>query len=319
MSTALERVEVPDVTAVRAFAPLGPITKDEWTMTAQICNLIASTEFVPKAIRGNKPAIMAAVLYGRDRGIGVMTSLSEISVIDGTPSLSTSLMLAMARAHGNKLWRTEHRNDNGELTAVTAHARRPDGTEDSFTYTTDMAAEAGLLGKSNWKKHKEQMLSWRAYSAICRLHLSDAFQGPVFTTDEIEEGEFDAPSIQALALEDAPEAASAGGDISPGSRTAEGHGGTPDGAEEGLPDADGGGRPASPSSSATAWTFPKGVKKGKTLDEVADSDPAYLLMWKSREDTAETDTRNRVLDYLAEHDVRVETPAAEGEQTELVP
>jgi hypothetical protein len=168
----------------------GPIAENEWATLARITNTIAATEFVPKGLRGNKPAVMACILYGRDQGLSPMVSLSEISMVEGKPTMSAALMAAKIREAGHKLWREEIL-DGGDVVGITALGQRTDGTEDKVTFTLGMAKRAGLAGKTNWQKYPEAMLWARACSALARTLFSDVFLGSVYTPEEIGVAETD--------------------------------------------------------------------------------------------------------------------------------
>lgn len=164
----------------------GPLRDGEWAQLAQIANTIASTEFVPKDLRGKKPAVLACILYGRDMGLSPMVALSEVHMIDGKPTMSAALIAGKVRMVGHKIWREPVYGGNGtELVGVTAHGERTDGTRDSFTFTLDMARRAGLAGKQNWKNYPEAMLWARACTQLARMLFSDVFIGSVYTADEM--------------------------------------------------------------------------------------------------------------------------------------
>jgi hypothetical protein len=157
----------------------------DWSMLRKIATTVVHTDFVPKGLRGNAPAVMACLLYGRERGLGPMKALQEISMVDGRPTESATLMAATIRRAGHRLWREEHRNDEGTVVAVTAHGERMDGTQDSFTFTLEMAGRANLLGKNNWKQYPEAMMWSRAVSALARALFSDVFLGSTYVPDEL--------------------------------------------------------------------------------------------------------------------------------------
>lgn len=83
--------------AVREQAAVAPVLSNDQL------KYIANTEFVPKALRGNLPAIMACVATGRELGIGDMTALREIHIIDGRPAFSAGLQTRLVRAHGHSI------------------------------------------------------------------------------------------------------------------------------------------------------------------------------------------------------------------------
>lgn len=145
---------------------------------------IANTELIPKAYRGNMPAIMACVLTGRALGIDDLTALRWIHVVDGKATLGAECMVALVRSRGHSI--------SGSLTdtSATVNARRFDnGDEFTYTFTIDMAKRAGLTGKGNWQKYPEAMLWARSVSQVCRILFSDVFLGLAYTGEEMgEEG-----------------------------------------------------------------------------------------------------------------------------------
>jgi hypothetical protein len=143
---------------------------------------IAHTEFVPPGLRGNLPAILACVATGRELGIGDMVSLKSIHVIDGKPSFSAELCVLLVRRQGHSI--------TGEFGpgSCTVYGRRADnGDEISVTWTTEMAKQAGLLGKQNWQKYEPSMLWARAVTQLCRMLFADCFAGATYTPEELGE------------------------------------------------------------------------------------------------------------------------------------
>jgi len=161
-----------------SFTPGGPISAAEWSAYAEIGATIGSTEFVKKELRGKPPAIMACLLYGREQGIGPMTSLQEIDMIDGKPSMSAALMLAKIRAAGHSVSGTM--SDQGAV----IRGKRHDGDEMEFAFTLDMARRAGLTGKQAWQKYPEAMCWARCVSQLARVLFSDVFIGATYTPEE---------------------------------------------------------------------------------------------------------------------------------------
>lgn len=191
MGQELEKVdEAPsaDIRGVRDHS-LSPatLTPDDFKMYAQLANTIAGTEFVPGGLRGSPHKVLACLLYGKELGIGPMQSLSSINVIDGVPQPEAEFLVALVRSHGMKLWRTEERDEEGAVFAVTAHGERPDGQQDQFTFSMIMAQRAGLLTKLNWIKYPEAMMWARAVSQLCRILFPDIVKGLGHTPEELEE------------------------------------------------------------------------------------------------------------------------------------
>src|SRR5947208_2958887 len=86
--------------------------------------LIANTEFVPKAYRNNPHAILACVLTGRGLGLDPMHALRSIYVVDGKPTLSAELMVALAREQGHSI------TGNFAPDAVTVKGKRGDNGDE---------------------------------------------------------------------------------------------------------------------------------------------------------------------------------------------
>ena len=150
---------------------------------------ISQTEFVPKGMRGKLPQILACIAMGRELGLGDMVALNTIHVIDGRASLSAEAMVSLVRKRGHSI----QGNFSGD--SCTVSGRRADnGDEMTATWTKEMAVEAGLASKSNWKSYPASMLWARAVSQLCRMLFADCFAGGTYTPEELEQGtpaEFD--------------------------------------------------------------------------------------------------------------------------------
>ncbi len=179
-----------------ALVPLEQAPFTWKTLTA-----IANTEFVPKGLRGRPEAMLAAVLTGRELGIGPMASLRGIDMIDGSPSLSGELQVALIRSAGHRIRPIEVTHD-----AVTVRGERvEDGhvvEKLDYTFTMDMAKQANLMNKGNWKSYPEIMLTWRAVTYIARVLFADIVGGVKMTYSPDELGSDDwVPQGDALGTE----------------------------------------------------------------------------------------------------------------------
>ncbi len=174
MSTALELRERPAVVS----------------LTSDQLNFISRTEFVPKGLRGNLPAILACVSTGRELGLGDMTSLRSIHIVDGKATFSAELMVQLVR-------KAKHHitfKASGESCIV--YGKRADNGDDGeFEWTLEMAKRAGLLSKDNWKNYPESMLWARAVSQLCRMLFADCFAGASYTPEELGAGDVTADEL----------------------------------------------------------------------------------------------------------------------------
>jgi hypothetical protein len=156
-------------------------------LTEAQLNFIAKTEFVPKAFRGNLPAIMACVATGRSIGISDMNALRSIHIIDGKATFSAELMVQLVRAHGHSIT-----GDVSGKKAVVRGRRADNGDEMTSTWTWEDAERAGLANRPSWKSYPDDMLWSRAVSRLCRRLFADCFAGATYTP---EEGEFTADEL----------------------------------------------------------------------------------------------------------------------------
>lgn len=148
---------------------------------------ISRTEFVPESFRSKPEAILAAMLYGRELGLGPMQSLNLIQSIKGKVGLKPEGMRALVRQQGHRIW-PEQMSD----TAVTLCGWRHGDPADAVirvTWTLEDAKRAGLGQGDNWRKYPRAMLTARATSELCRLHFADVIGGLSYTPEEI--GDFD--------------------------------------------------------------------------------------------------------------------------------
>ena len=165
-------------------------------VTWKTLEAISRTDFVPKSLRGNTPAILACVLAGRELGMGPMEALRTIDMIDGRPHPSAEWMVGKVFDAGHVIAALEQ-----SATACTVEGVRfRDGAEVArmqFTFTIDMAQRAGLAGKSNWKNYPEAMLYWRAVAQLCRQFFPDMLRGLKYTPEELGDGEWVPPGTEA--------------------------------------------------------------------------------------------------------------------------
>jgi hypothetical protein len=159
---------------------------DSWTdvltSVVQLAEQVAGTEFVPKSLRNNVPAVTAAILHGRELGLGPMTSLSVTNVIDGKPTLSAEGQRALALAAGHDI---EFLESTGAICTVRGR-RSGSGHWTSVTWTIDAARAIGLANKQVWKQYPRAMLAARASAELCRMLFPEVLHGTA-ATEELED------------------------------------------------------------------------------------------------------------------------------------
>lgn len=159
---------------------------------ATLADIIANTAFVPGSYRGNAAAVAAAILAGREVGIGPMTALQHLHVIDGRPAMSAQLMRALVLAAGH----TIRVQESTMARCILVGARRG-GVEQSVTWTMDDARRAGVAGRPSWGRYPRQMLLARATGELCRAVFPDVLGGMGYTHEEAAELD-SAPDVPAV-------------------------------------------------------------------------------------------------------------------------
>jgi len=128
---------------------------------------IAQTEFVPASLRGRPDAVLAAVFTGREIGLEPMASLRLIDVIDGRPSLSAELTVALIRNAGHTIRLEAETADSCIVTGIRAE---DDSDRMTVTYTLEDAARAGLVtideaGVPRSRSRNGKPLPWETFTS----------------------------------------------------------------------------------------------------------------------------------------------------------
>lgn len=191
--------------ATRQEAPVAaPTDTDSWKNMATpvfwLAGQIAHTDFVPKGLRGNEPAVAAAILHGREMGLAPMTALTETHVIDGRPSTSAKALRAKVLAAGHEI---EFDETTGGRCVVRGR-RRGSSKWTEIVWTIDMARAANLTGKTNWKNWPRRMLQARATSELCDLVFADVTLGLAVAEVVEDDGELDGEQQTATPAPEGP-------------------------------------------------------------------------------------------------------------------
>lgn len=166
---------------------------DSWVSmlpaVGELAQAVNRTDFVPSALRGSQPAVIAAILAGRELNLPPMQSLQHIHVIDGRPTLSAQMQRSLALAAGYEISIVET-----NTTRCIVEGRRSANDEwTRITWTMDDAKKAGLAGRQNWQRHPRRMLQARATAELCQLIFSDAIAGMASTEEMQDDAEGPGP------------------------------------------------------------------------------------------------------------------------------
>lgn len=150
---------------------------DSWVpvvaAVGDLASKIAGTEFVGKGFRGKPASTAAAILTGRELGLGPMASLRGLQVIDGSVSMTAQMMAGKILAAGHRVEWIENTDKAAEVRIT-----RGDGLgEATARFTITDAQRAGLAGKTNWQRYPRAMCRARALSECAGMIASDVILG----------------------------------------------------------------------------------------------------------------------------------------------
>lgn len=153
-------------------------------ITMALARALANSTWLPAAMRGNPSDVLIAMLTGRELGIGPMAALRLIYVVEGKPTLSGQLQLALLRRAGHEV---------REITAtpeLVEFEGRWKGRGDPIrvSYTAEEAKAAGLSTKHNWKSYPADMFYWRCVSRLAR-RLDPTATGGMYAPADFDEQE----------------------------------------------------------------------------------------------------------------------------------
>ncbi len=149
----------------------------------RFAHALAGSNLLPRTYQQSPANVLVAMELGNALGIAPIVAINEVNVINGAPSLSASLMVALARQSGHKVRTT---GDAESATTVIIRADDPD-FEHSATWDVNKAKAAGLWGKGHWAKDPATMLKWRSISECVRMACSEVLAGIKYTPDEVAE------------------------------------------------------------------------------------------------------------------------------------
>lgn len=153
----------------------------EWSMLKEQAAMAVKSGLLPQAVNTPEKAI-AIALKGRELGIPPMQAFSHIHVIQGKPTISAELMLALV-----------YKNCPGAVIDYVENtpkrclisAKRPGAPARQFSFTIEEAKQAGLLNKDSWRHYPAAMLRARTVSIVARAVFADAIMGCSYTPEEM--------------------------------------------------------------------------------------------------------------------------------------
>jgi hypothetical protein len=157
----------------------GEVALNSWDLMRQQAETLVKSGFLPPAINTPEKAI-AIMQKGKELGIPPMEAIASINIIQGKPSVSPQLMLALAQKTGQ----VEDIKMDTSPKRATVTIKRKGQTAFTTSFGVEEATALGLIGKDNYKKQPAVMFQWRALAANLRVTFPDAISG-LYTYDEM--------------------------------------------------------------------------------------------------------------------------------------
>jgi hypothetical protein len=160
---------------------LGLPTPDDIRTIEYLGQTYHASGLLPAGVK-NWQAAVISIQAGRELGIPPTVAIREIYVVNGRPTCSAQLMMALIRAaHGAGAIRIKESSADH----CTIEYREPgwDGVS-TLTFTMADAERAGLARKDIWKQYPRAMLRSRAVSEVARQAFPDAILG-FYTPEEM--------------------------------------------------------------------------------------------------------------------------------------
>lgn len=152
----------------------------------ELAGVLATCPYYQKLGKGG---ILAIILTAKEMGLPPMACLNGgMYTFSGAVSLSAQLMNMMIVNAGHMV--EVLKLDNKECTLRFTRKDRPkDRNSLTYTFTIDMAKDANLTGKTNWKTNPRDMLFNRCLSGGARKFMPDAIMNAYAIGELPEDGQ----------------------------------------------------------------------------------------------------------------------------------
>jgi hypothetical protein len=164
------------------------IPLNEAPFTYKTLQRLFTTPTVPERYQLSETGVddmLAAVLVGREIGIGPMEAINSIYLVNGRTSMEAKLMSALIHRAGHKI----KAKVAVTKTVITCYRRDPYTHELDEVGTVEFGAadakRAKLDGKSTYEQYPQFMHTWRALGLAARLYYADCLAGIGHIPEEV--------------------------------------------------------------------------------------------------------------------------------------
>lgn len=156
------------------FGPSAGLMPKSLDEAMRFCEMLASSDVIPKQYKGKPGDILVAIEWGMEVGLKPMQALNNIAVINGRPSIWGDSALALVRASG----KMEYIDESFDGDTAICRVKRRGEPETVRTFSMEDAKKAGLLNKPGpWQQYPRRMLQMRARSWALRDVFPDVLSG----------------------------------------------------------------------------------------------------------------------------------------------
>lgn len=166
----------------------------------KLCTKLAGSGLVPTALKDKPQDLMILGMHGRDLGLSFTQALYHIHVIEGRPTLSADIMVALCEQQRDiceyfmlvestpeaVTFETKRRNHPKPTTFTVTMAQMAQVTFSRWDKALNRKVEKRLVDKDNWRNFPDRMLIARCKAALARLVYPDVVGG-FYTPDELED------------------------------------------------------------------------------------------------------------------------------------
>lgn len=149
-----------------------------------LADRLAKSQLLPKPLQQKPQDVLIVMMLGRELGLQAMQSLRSVHVIEGRPSVSSEMLVALCLRHPDVCEYFILVESTDKRAAY--ETKRRGAQPVKLPYTIEQAQRAGLANKDNWRKNTEAMLRARAAGALARAVYPDLIAG-IYVEGEVEE------------------------------------------------------------------------------------------------------------------------------------
>lgn len=174
---------------------------DLFIKTEQVANVLAKTQFVPKAMQGKPAEVAAAMMRGFEMNVDPLDALAHMHVINGKVGYSAEFMRRRIIEAGHEILFPETTDSRAIVKARRREHADDDSKWQTFVFTEDNARKA----KIDLGGYPADKLVARASSRMCRRMFPEVLAGANIAEDLIDAVVIEGGDAAAAGFSDLPD------------------------------------------------------------------------------------------------------------------